>query len=151
MLFRSLALTNQEKLFLYSESGNKEIKLTEEGTALAYHDGVVYIGTKRGNFLLLDVSTGKLTSTTTISGSKITKVVFDIENNIVAIGSSNGLLSIYNNAQGVLTSNDLKYHNMPITDIMISGQRCLTAAHERDIHIWDLGKLKHKGVVDSMM
>lgn len=140
-----LAPTNRDLIFVHTKTGNKDVKLPEEGSAIATHEGFAFVGTKRGNFLKVELSSGSVKQTVPISGSKITKVTVGSTGAVIGIGSSNGLLSIYSTADGVLKNNDMKYHNLPITAIefFANDTRCLTGAHERDVHLWDLEKLAH--------
>lgn len=147
------AVTNRCLLFVHADAGSREVKIDDEGTAVAVVNGFALIGTKRGALLKVDLASGKTVATSQISSSKVTKVVVDRQGKQAAVGSSNGLLSVYSLADDKVVSEDLKYHNMPITAIAISddGRSCLTAAHERDVHAWDLAAMKHVAVYDSSL
>lgn len=140
-----LAVTNRDLLFVHSAAGSKEIKLSDEGTAVAILADSAFVGTKRGSLLKIELSSGKVLATTQIHSSKVTRIVPSQQGKLLGIGSSNGLLSIYSVADDRVVSDDLKYHNMPITAIAFYADdtRCLTAAHERDVRAWDLTKMKH--------
>ena len=145
------AVTNQDTLCVCDGSNQKEISLKEEGTAVTAFEGTAFVGTKRGNFLVIELSSGTVKKIIPISSSKITKLVIGYSKKIVVIGSSNGLISIFSIGDSLLLNNDLKYHNMPITSISLydDDSRCLTAAHERDVHLWDIDKLKHLEKLES--
>ena len=146
-----LAVTNRDTLVVQSLTGTKEIKLADEGTAVIAAHGFAYVGTKRGSLVKVDLASGKIVATTQISSSKVTRLAVGHQGKLVAVGSSNGLLSVYSLADDKVVSEDLKYHNMPITAIAFDSNdtRCLTAAHERDVHSWDLIKMKHLDVFES--
>lgn len=146
-------VTNRDTLTVTESSNTKDIKLPEEATALAVHNGFAYVGTKRGNFLVVELASGQVKSTTAISGSKITRVTVGSTKKIVGVGSSNGNLSIYSIGESKMLSTDLKYHNLPITAILFTNDdtRCVTAAHERDMHYWNIDKLSHIDTIASML
>lgn len=146
-------VTNRDTLTVTEGNETKEIKLPEEATALAVHDGVAYIGTKRGNFLVIDLATNQVKSTVTISGSKITRICIGAIKKLVGIGSANGNLSVYSICESKMLSTDLKYHNLPITAIqfMHDDSRCVTGAHQRDLHYWDMDKLTHIDAIASKL
>lgn len=147
-----LAVTNRDLLFVSSNFGAKEFKLPDEGTAVVSAGGFVFIGTKRGSLLKVEQATGKVLSTVQIGSSKITKLEAGQQGKLLGVGCSNGLLAIYSIAEDRLVSEDLKYHNMPITAIAFynDDSRCLTAAHERDVHVWDLTSMKHVDVHEQI-
>lgn len=143
---RILALTNKNVLCVHQgTSDHKDISLPDEGTSLAVVNNQALVGTKKGSFLVVDLASGNITHQAQVSSSKLAKIVVGNQKNLVAIGSSNGLLSFFNLTEGKLVSNDLKYHTMPLTSIQFSedDSRCLTGGHERDVHYWDTSKFKH--------
>lgn len=144
-------VTNRDTLTVTEASNTKEIKLPEEATAVTVHEGLAYVGTKRGNFLVVDLAAGSVKSTIAISGSKITRLAVGSVKKILGIGSANGNLSVYSISEGQMMTTDLKYHNLPITAIhfMADDTRCLTAAYQRDLHYWDISKLTHIDAVPS--
>lgn len=138
-------MTNKNLLVVHQAGSNKDIKLPEEGTALAYLDKQAFVGTKRGQLLLVDLTSGTCKEIAQVGSSKITRVVAGHQKDLIAIGCSNGLLAFYSLKEKALVSNDLKYHNMPILWIEFSqdDSRCLSSAYERDVHYWDTTKFKH--------
>lgn len=146
------AVTNRDLLFLQTAAGNKEVKLPEEGTAVAYAGAFVFVGTKRGGLLKADPASGKVQPVAQVGSGKITRLVLGQLGNLLAVGCSNGLLAVYSLAEDKLLADDLKYHNMPITAISFydEDRKCLTAAHERDVHAWDLTTFQHTAVYEHV-
>ena len=139
------AVTNKNVLCLHDGEAHKDIALNDEGTAVAVHGRTAFVGTKKGNLLVVDLDSASIKSSLTISSSKITVLQLGNTKKVLGIGSSNGLLSIYCLETSKLLGDDLKYHNMPINTVSFNAEdtMCLTGAYEKDIHLWDLQKLKH--------
>lgn len=80
-----------------------------------------------------------------ISSSKVTCFSAGNTGRLLAIGSGNGLIAFYDLKESKLISNDLKYHTMPINTIAFNEDdtKCLSGAHEKDVHLWDTVHLKN--------
>jgi WD40 repeat protein len=80
-----------------------------------------------------------------VSSSKVTCFSAGNTGRLLAIGSGNGLIAFYDIKESKLISNDLKYHTMPINTIVFNPDdtKCLSGAHEKDVHLWDTVNLKN--------
>ena len=145
------AVTNKNVICIHDGETHKDIALPEEGNVVAIHHRTAYVGTKKGNLLVVDLDAGTVKTTLNISSSKVTALVVGQIKKVLGVGSSNGLLSIFCLETSKLLSNDLKYHNMPINTVSFNADdsMCLTGAHEKDVHLWDLNKLKHVNRFDN--
>lgn len=145
------AVTNKNVLSVTRSTSN-DVKLPEECTAVTVSNDVAYVGTKLGNLLLVDIRTGLVSSAIHINSSKVTHVAISKSKNLVGVGSSNGNLAVYSIDQAKMLTTDMKYHNMPITAITFidNDTKCVTAAHERQLHVWDLVGMKHIDAIGSM-
>lgn len=148
-----LAVTNKNLLVVNQADTNKDIKLPEEGTAVAYLDGIAWVGTKRGQLISIDLATGVIKEVAQIGSGKITRIVLGNQKNLLAVGCSSGLLAFYSLNNKALVSQDLKYHNMPITCVEFSPDdtHCLSSAYEKDMHYWDTVKFKHISRIESRL
>lgn len=148
-----LTVTNKNIVISTSGTTHTEVPLPEEGTAVAGLAAGVFVGTKRGELLQIDLASKSVKKKQAISSSKITKLAVGNKKTLLAVGSSNGLLSIYDTSKGELVANDLKYHNMQIQTVAFNADdtKCLTGALEKDVHYWDLTKFQHIDRLESSL
>ena len=147
-----LIVTNKNVLHIHSGESSVDVPLPDEGNALILSNGIVYVGSKKGNLIAVDLATKAVKSNINISSSKITVLRATNDRKRIAIGSSNGLLSFYDVESSTLIPTDMKYHLLPITsiDITTDDSLCITSAHERDVHTWDIQQYKHVDKVEAV-